>query len=247
MQTGCIYTVRRKVFPFSCLPRHLPLFSLLLLLLLFLLLMLQLGAEEGEDLAGTPLGVGPTGGGSGLKAGGGGSGGVGSEAAAAAAAAAEATSGPSRAQLQKMRRRAKQEVLKIDKQRRIELVKQGKSAYELRALAAAEVRHLLKLQLLLLLLPLLLPMLLHLVVLLLALSGWCCSPAVAPFAEGSAVVGRAPDIPLLMALLMILLRTYLEFGVVLDVFFNLFLQSFQWIHRCVCCSVLRLMHGFLYA
>ncbi|OEH78272.1 putative bromodomain-containing protein [Cyclospora cayetanensis] len=37
-----------------------------------------------------------------------------------------------------MRRRAKQEVLKIDKQRRIELVKQGKSAYELRALAAAE-------------------------------------------------------------------------------------------------------------
>ncbi|XP_026191412.1 uncharacterized protein LOC34624321, partial [Cyclospora cayetanensis] len=59
-------------------------------------------------------------------------------ASAASAAAANSAQGPSRAQLQKMRRRAKQEVLKIDKQRRIELVKQGKSAYELRALAAAE-------------------------------------------------------------------------------------------------------------
>ncbi|CDJ37092.1 bromodomain-containing protein, putative [Eimeria tenella] len=102
---------------------------------------MELGAEEGEELAGTPLGA--AGGGAGVSKGVGASSGLGSDTAAGVATVAVAESGgaaagPSRAQLQKMRRRAKQEVLKIDKQRRIELVKQGKSAYELRALAAAE-------------------------------------------------------------------------------------------------------------
>lgn len=117
-------------------------FRPLALLLPLLLLLLQLGAEEGEELAGTPLGA--AGGGAGVSKGVGASSGLGSDTAAGVATVAVAESGgaaagPSRAQLQKMRRRAKQEVLKIDKQRRIELVKQGKSAYELRALAAAEV------------------------------------------------------------------------------------------------------------
>ncbi|KAL8437387.1 hypothetical protein ACSSS7_000982 [Eimeria intestinalis] len=101
-----------------------------------LLLPAEGAAGEGDELSGAAASASAAaaaaakGGGAG---GGSDVGGVGGGASAAAAAAAT-----SRAQLQKMRRRAKQEVLKIDKQRRIELVKQGKSAYELRALAAAE-------------------------------------------------------------------------------------------------------------
>lgn len=103
--------------------------------------MLQ-GAEEGEELAGSTLGgSGAAAGASAGKAASAGATWAGSEGGGgSASSAAEEAAATSRAQLQKLRRRAKQEVLKIDKQRRIELVKQGKSAYELRALAAAEVR-----------------------------------------------------------------------------------------------------------
>nr|CEL72096.1 TPA: bromodomain-containing protein [Toxoplasma gondii VEG] len=49
-----------------------------------------------------------------------------------------ALAGVSRTAALRLRRKAKQEVLKLDKQKRIELVKQGKSALELHAMAAAE-------------------------------------------------------------------------------------------------------------
>ncbi|PFH31106.1 hypothetical protein BESB_029800 [Besnoitia besnoiti] len=70
----------------------------------------------------------------------------GTSAAVAAAVAAAgaffesdaALAGVSRTAALRLRRKAKQEVLKLDKQKRIELVKQGKSALELHAMAAAE-------------------------------------------------------------------------------------------------------------
>ncbi|PHJ20244.1 histone acetyltransferase taf1 [Cystoisospora suis] len=64
--------------------------------------------------------------------------GVSSDLAGAFFESEEALAGVSRTAALRLRRKAKQEVLKLDKQKRIELVKQGKSAVEIHAMAAAE-------------------------------------------------------------------------------------------------------------
>ncbi|KAL8454337.1 hypothetical protein Emag_001496 [Eimeria magna] len=103
-----------------------------------LLLPTEGAAAEGDELAGASASANAAAAAAAAAKNGGAGGGSDAGGAGGGPSAAAAAAATSRAQLQKMRRRAKQEVLKIDKQRRIELVKQGKSAYELRALAAAE-------------------------------------------------------------------------------------------------------------